>query len=536
MRTPQLCVLFFAILCCLALSQRAEAATGLSDLNYNELLNTADGYSETQLTFYEAYYYDAVVDAYLYDQFGNTLDHKYAEGGSFESVNTRAAASPGMRYDLYTDHYVGAYFYYCDYYCNTPRYQDTCGFSFYPDNTFYGSFYDYGCYSFCYYFYYYIYLGTTGDSVTVPQPCPNLHLEITNLTGNPNAGILNGQTRPALVGASVVLEAQFTEDEAPPGRFSWSATGGARLTDTGGIPNPQNIYNVFWTSEGTKKVTVEYILNDGSCRASASVNVDVTIPNLVSFTGQQRDDEINSGAGCSTIEGITYTLGCLTNQPGRRNDPGITFTATVQPPAGYISAPSESKIKFVQLINPYSRRRQRGANAEECQTRRGTYASTEWLLDTQDPYDPLPQAIKSFDPNSPNDPVTIETSDSPGFSLDSPGLSLDYLYADDHFEMYAVYFVGNGANPLVFRVLGYVPWSWGGEVVSDSSFNPPYRETLDFTAPGPEQGFSAPNYRQLYQGNIRDLAYGTCPGDSEPPPDPEPDPDPCWNGRYYNCQ
>lgn len=536
MRTSKLRALLFTALCCLALSQRTEAATGYSDLNHNELFNTVDGYSETQLSFPESYYYNAVVDAYLYDQFGNELDHGYAEGGSHASVRTRAAAWPGRSYHLFSDHYVGAYFYYCDYYCDTPRYQDECGFSsFYPADTFYGSFYEYGCYSFCYVFYYYIYLGTTGDSVSVPQPCPDTTVEIRATFGGSGAPI-NGTTKPALVGAFVQLEAlAITPEEGPTtdGNFQWSADGGAR-TPPNDFPLPTYIYRVFWAAEGTKKVTVKYTPPGSSCQVSASVNINVTTPSLVSFTGHMHDDEINSGAGCSTLEGTTYTLGCATNQPGGRMDAGITFTAKVQPPAGYISAPDEGKVKFVQLINPYSRRRQRGASADECQTLRGTFTSTEWMLDTSDPYDPFPRAVKSFASVDASGMVTIETNDSPGYILDHPSITLDYLFSDDLFEMYVVYFTGDARNPLVSRTLGYLPWTWGGEVVADFSLNPPYRQTLDFTVPGPKQGFSAPNYRQPYQGNVRDMPYGPCPGDSEPPPDPWPDP--CWNGSYYVCE
>lgn len=340
-----------------------------------------------------------------------------------------------------------------------------------------------------------------------------------------------------MVGALVQLEATAITPDGPTteGSFQWSADGGARTPPPEAI-FPNYLYRVFWTSEGNKKVTVKYRPPNSNCEVSASVNIDVTTPILVSFTGQMREDEINSGALCSTIEGITYTLGCLSKQPGMRNDEGITFSATVQPPAGYISAPSDSKIKFVQLINPYSRRRQRGASTDECQTLRGTSAPTPWLLDTQDPYSFFPRGLKSFDPANPHAPITIEADDSPGFGLDVPGLyTLDYLNANDLFEMYVVYFVGDPANPLVSRYLGYLPWSWGGEIVYDPSLNPPYRQIADFTQPGPKQGFAALNYHQFYQGNVRDLTYGTCPGDIIILPEPGPKPDPCWAGSYYIC-
>lgn len=146
--------------------------------------------------------------------------------------------------------------------------------------------------------------------------------------------------------------------------------------------------------------------------------------------------------------------------------------------------------------------------------------------------------MKTFVTENFGDPVTIETEDAPGYILDDPNrIVLDYLYSDDHFEMYVVYFAGDDPfNPPVFRVLGSLPWSWGGEVVYDPSLSPPYRKTLDFTVPGPRQGYSALNVQKPYQGVLlpEDLSYGPCPGGSEPPP--EPPPDPCLNGSYYVCE
>jgi hypothetical protein len=526
-------MLLVVIVCFVAAARRTEAARGLSVTSHDSTF--VYGYSETSLTYFEAYYYNAVVDGYLFDQYGFLRDNGYSEGGIIAAVSTRTLASPGVRFDLFSDHYVGAYFYYCDYYCDHPQYYDYYGFSTLPENTFYGGYFDSCCYYVCYVFYYYIYLGTTGASVTVPQPCPNTTVEIRPTFGG-SQDVINNQTRPALVGANVQLEAAAVlpngERTVSEGSFQWSTTADAQLSDDG-FPLPSYVFRAYWLFEGSKSVRVTYIPPDGSCQASASVNLDITTPTLTSFTAQMRDSEINGGAGCSGIEGISYTLGCLTNVIGQRNDPGISFTSTVQPPPGYISAPSDSKLKFVQLINPYSKRRQRAAGMDECQTRRGAAVSTEWLLDTQDPYDLLPGAIKTFDRFNPGAAVTIETSDSPGFALDTPGLTLDYLYADDQFEMYVAYFVGENTNPLVVRYLGYLPWSWGGEVVFDAAFSPPYRETVHFTIPGFKQGFAALNYRQPYQGNIRGLPYGSCSGGSEPP---DPGPDPCWSGNHFICQ
>jgi hypothetical protein len=125
MRASTLCTILLAALCFFALPQRAEAARGVSIISYDSFY--VYGYSETSLTYTEAYYYDAAVSSAMYDQYGFLRSDGYSEGDSLAIVNTRTSASPGVRYDLYSNHYAKTYFYYCDYYCDSPRYYDTTG-------------------------------------------------------------------------------------------------------------------------------------------------------------------------------------------------------------------------------------------------------------------------------------------------------------------------------------------------------------------------------------------------------------------------
>lgn len=521
MRHPILCVLFFAFLCYFAVPQQASAATGYSDLNYNEFLNTVDGYSETQLSFSEAYYYDAIVYGYIYDQYGGVLDQGFASGGSIVSVSTQTYASPGVRYDLYSDHYVRAYFYYCEYYCESPRYSDYYGFDFYQENTFYGNFYSFYGYYQCYVFYYDIYLGTTGDSVSVPDPCPDTRVEIRANYGGSNA-VLNNETRPALVGAAVQFDALGIIPDGPTtqGTFEWSADGGAMIPDE---PISNYSYRPYWTSEGIKTVTVKYTPPGSSCQVTAWVKVNVTLPEFVSFSAEQFVNQINV-VGCG-FEGASYTLGC--RETLVKGHPGIVFTATFRPPAGYISAPDESKLKFVQLVNTFSKERKLGSSNFQCQTARlyDNETTSGWQLDTSDPYSRLEESLKNFRDLSADGTLTIQTNDSPGHEVDGPVAgTLDYLYLDWRFEMYVVYFVDRRAS--VQRVLAKVPWTFGGEVVRDESRNPPYRENFTFTVPGYKPGTASVNVQTPYYGNAADLEDGACPG--SPPP-----PDPCLEPPYY---
>jgi len=549
--------LLFCLYCLVPFQANAQQTFGYSQVGYDDITNTVYGSSTTIVDYIGAFHYRAYVEGYLYDQSGNLLDSGYDEGYFIAEVLTIAPAFPLTQYTLYSDHYLVAHFYttvnirecdpycyycfdyfldpYCNYCysCSENYWWDPFGFSFgYP-----------GYYGPWWYFYgygppanletEYIYLGSTSDSLITPAPCPNVTIQIRATFGGSDA-VINGMTKPALVGANVQLEALAILSDGEivqgGGNFHWSAPNDARSDPDPMIPS--YFFRAYWPSEGTKTVRVTFTPPGTICHASAYVNIAVTIPDFVSFSAEQHGTQINAGAHCSNIEGVTYTLGCLNTNPGGRKEHGIDFSATFMPPAGYISAPIDSKLKFVQIINPDSRHRRRGESSFECQTSPSVFSP--WMLDTNDPYSAFSPSLKSFAEHDAGGLLTITADDSPGFELDGPEMSLDYLSGGDEFEMYVVYFVGDTYNPLIQRVLAKLPWNWKGDVVYNSVYNPPYLEGFSLSSPGPKQGIPSVYVQTPHQGNVTSLVYGACPG--EPTPTPTPEVDPCYVGRKYICQ
>ena len=82
MRTSRLAMLMFAVLCCLLMSQRAQAqnAYGYASIVFDESTNTVTGYASTDVDYDTAYYYDAEVQAQIQDENGNILASGTAAG------------------------------------------------------------------------------------------------------------------------------------------------------------------------------------------------------------------------------------------------------------------------------------------------------------------------------------------------------------------------------------------------------------------------------------------------------------------------
>jgi hypothetical protein len=141
------------------------------------------------------------------------------------------------------------------------------------------------------------------------------------------------------------------------------------------------------------------------------------------------------------------------------------FDATAEGPTDSISVPSDSHIKFVQIVSQY-RRRYTVAYGTQCITSRtGGFEDTitDWALDGKDPYDDRSDRIGVA--NFTNSYIaTIAANDSPASLLNSP-LQYQSLDVNDQFEMYVIYFVGDPQQPDLARVIGKVSWYWGGNVV-----------------------------------------------------------------------
>lgn len=67
MKLRTVCIALFAVFCCFAMSHTSKAASGYSIVVHVPFSDTVEGYSETTLTYDEAYYYNAIVDGFLFD-------------------------------------------------------------------------------------------------------------------------------------------------------------------------------------------------------------------------------------------------------------------------------------------------------------------------------------------------------------------------------------------------------------------------------------------------------------------------------------
>lgn len=344
---------------------------------------------------------------------------------------------------------------------------------------------------------------------------PNFDVNITS--GRVN-GFLNGLTKPAMLGADVALNASVTPPTLTGGTFSWSATGPKQQVTASSTGSS---YTVRWTEPGTYQVEVTYSRNGFA--ASSTLNVNVTVPTLDSFTANQEPSLISGyGPPCAQEFGTAgqYTLGCAD-----LGFPGITFSSTVQIPAGqYLSDLNQSGVKYVHRVSAF--RKQLNGGITKCRTRRGleSDSASGWLLDASantDAYDPRPTAVRRF---SEGLSLTITTQDSPGERLEAPSLQgatesqHDALKVDDHFEMYVVYFTST--NSPLQRTVGKLPWNWGGVVVYDSVWvNTPYPFRLKsmFGGTGARTGASS-SQAVTYQGRTDDPTFvmSACPGVTTP--------------------
>ena len=515
---------FLLALFALAAPSSAQATTILSSVSHNQQLGIVEGYTATQLSYPAAYYYDAVADAYLYDQTGLLRNHSYSAGGSYAVAFTSTTATPGATYHLFGDHYVDAYFYYCDYYCTERQYYDYCGFSqmaggYYPE------YYYFDCFYVCYFFYFRVYLGTTYDSVIVPEPCPDIEaLELRAGSGNHNPGLINNTTQTALLGATVILVARAISDEGAElaGSYVWTASPNGQSLDPQGTPNFSKY--IFWETEGMKQVRVTFTPPGRSCQVTATVNINVVLPRQFTLTAQQTSAFVKPGENCRDdagrgLTGTAFALGCGTHTPG------IEFTAYLQGPTSFISIPADSQIKIVQWANPYAF--WQFDNEDWCVTRRSSEGNIEsgWFLDFGDPYPGSNPRAYPFGENGAAGP--IRAVDSPGYS---PLDTTQYFRNYDLFETYLVYFTGDLFSPRMQRAVAVIPWYWGGEIL----FSSPGVWSSYYSFPPPQSWIgTATNTLRIFGPDVpTQPTIRRCSELSDPTPNPTPDP--CY-GSGWNC-
>ncbi len=344
-----------------------------------------------------------------------------------------------------------------------------------------------------------IYVGTTSALENIEPACTNLNLELRVTTGNIGSNVINNTTQTAVIGALVTLQATIAEGDRH-GEWTWYVSGQQNSTAS------DNSNTFYWTETGTFNVRATFKPQGTNCIITASVNVNVILPTVVSYSGQQQfpsDIYLSTYTQlCGNLPGVMFSIGCKDPFSTNVAQSGIVFTATLQIPDQTISDREDSKVKYVQLVNTYRIESLIGQPSPKCQV------SPNWMLDTSDPYN----SVQSFT-NTSNSPLTIEDSDTPLHRVrdDVSGLTSNYVIIEEDFEMYLVYFTGqNASQPRFQRPLAKVYWIWGGRVTKDSNFGVGHRLVGSRSSPGFRPSIPVTAFRS-YQGNVVDLPSLNCP-------------------------
>jgi hypothetical protein len=350
----------------------------------------------------------------------------------------------------------------------------------------------------------------TPTPTPIPTPTPQCSTHSVQIIGGDKN--ITGTSGNALIGGIVTLTGLIDGSSAEAnGIYKWSFQDGQE-SDL----NAKTIKNVYWLSQGTKTVKLEFTPAGESCRSVATGTVNVVLPTLESYKAFQTSASVHSGAGCSSfgqsLGQTAFQLGCGFSQPG------VKFDATVKAPFDLISIPSDSKIKFVQFFNAYAI--SHSSNGYECASTRSSEADTTtgWRRDGNDPYGLAPPA-----PFNESGVAVHSAVDSPGYAIDT----FDYLRNNDYFEMYLVYIAGDSLNPRYQQVLSMIPWNWSGEVFFSSP-----GVWSNYTAyPQAQTRFGvAPNTRIYNPGDPTSISWSSC--SSVPDPDPTPDLNPCYRSGW----
>jgi hypothetical protein len=572
MRKTVLLILVLSAFSFFVAAQSAQAAVlyGRSAVGYNPSARYIYGYGQTWTDYELALYYDPEVYTVLL-QYETGLDSGSNVGYSDPYWGYQIAAE----YDTFSTAYQQTTTYStASHHKLRPYYTSYYGYWFDPFNFFGfspGTYGDYGgLWGYSYNPYNYIPIpvvhpfntwvsittppdcgpggsGFTAGGAACPNPTPtpvptppstcNIRMEIRSITTNTTeTGDLSNQTRPAMLGARVDLESDpyVNNTISTGGTWTWSAEGNPVREDNGPFQS------FTWRSEGTYNVSVSYTA-ENNCQVTSSMRVNVTVPTITSYTGDLIPERLTTdGTPCSNISGKDkFTLGCA-QADQTLTQPGIKFTATAKIPDGSISDPTESKIKYVQIMNIY-RRRQTEGRGVECMTFRGSESdyesATAWVVDSKDPYQNEFEGgglgtvgVNSFGTNLT---ATITTRDSPGNTLVFPE-QYHSLKVDDRFEMLVYYFTGESApqfsDPGTTKVIGRLAWNWGGQV----NYNPISGfYVYDPANPSPRviPGESARQVRPFtnlwYVPDQDPNAFKQCPGGGGgPTPTPTPTPMP----------
>lgn len=309
------------------------------------------------------------------------------------------------------------------------------------------------------------------------------------------------------------------------GNFVWSFTG----PFTQDSSSQDNSYrSIFWTQPGTYAATVTY--SGSGFSVSGTVNIQVRVSTLTSFSGTASNTVVNRGSNCGDLFdyqpfGTTVSMGCSLLQDGMI----YSATATI-PNVAYLSNPAETGIIFKQIVSAYRKHNNRGRF--ECRTARNPQSdpTTGWQKDAI--------AGEFYSPGltfSNATTITHEESDLPGSGVsgrrNDGGAPFEYeaFLADDLFETYVYYFAGaNSAFPSFSIPLhvadagcpadrfdcgvDLLAWRFGPQLHFDSSIqNSQYRLVADNSTVGTipvtrrssvrsHSGFQQTNQYSLCQG------------------------------------
>jgi Domain of unknown function (DUF4214) len=476
-------------------SQRVQAQQVIMSSSLTRDLTTGEmvGFSRTEMDFNTQAWYQAYVSNEIRRQSDNFL---LASGEDFSAPGTdriasksiRTAGFPNTTYRLDSKHWILPLATGQCTFSRWDRYQFTnigppfIGGNYGATQTFFG--FD-GSGILCVPGW--IYLGQTTQSKTVPN------VTITN----PRIGSIPPQsTQAALLGADIVLGSSVTPTG---GSYSWTFTGPFSIS--GGSTSSSSV-TIRSTDVGTITAKLAYTAN--GVQVAPQFTINVVIPTLQSFTGQQGSALVSPPGTCGFTDTFwRFKLGCVPSIPG------LHFTTTVHAP-NFISDPTQSGIKYVQAVSAY-RKQVKGGNLL-CSTRRSspTDVASGWQLDTEDPYVFTEYPVRRF---SEGNDLTMLTVDFPNQALTfiAPWEHVDALEIDDRFQMYVVYFTFDPRFPSISRVLGKLDWNFGGLVVFDRPGSHQIRS--NYVTPRNITG-EATTSMVTMQGNVRDNNMLPCPGAS----------------------
>lgn len=327
-----------------------------------------------------------------------------------------------------------------------------------------------------------------GDTSLVTEDFSVTMLEITSPK---STGAINRTTQNALLGAAVTLQASIIPSNLSGGTYTWTIDGPHQIA--GGSTSGSSV-QVYWTEIGNYTVSLNY-LNSGVTHAE-TMTMNVVLPTLTNFSAHiyARPDADYTVLAYG-VGNPWFMLGNI-----RAKIDGIKFSATVQS-SEYIS--EDGSVKYLQIVNgTHTRTSVTGACTEY------NSSNGEWILDS-DPYTTSPSDMGTQDPTktlkstASGAETTIVAGDSPGQPLER-----DHHTTNQQFEMYVVYFVNGIEVPL-----GYIPWSWGGEVVRDAAY-PYFREFNEYPTDVPKDinRLTTNSVRPYNKDKVfNNLTWTTCP-------------------------